>query len=221
MPTWKRRLRLGRGLLALAAACAALAAAAGAAWAHEGRQVQGFAFETGFLVEPAYEGHPNAVFVAVTRTGGDAHAHAGVSGLADTLRVEVTHVESGATRAMALAPWPDQAGAYVARFVPTAPGKYRFRFVGDVEGRAVDETFTSGPDSFDAVQAAQAAQFPVELPSARELAGVSEAAQQRADAADERADFALLLAVSALFLGLVCLALSIFGIFAATRWLSS
>ena len=73
MRIWKCLPRLRRSLLALALAGAALAAAVGAVWAHEGRDVHGFTFDVGFLVEPAYEGQPNAVYLSVTRAGGGDH----------------------------------------------------------------------------------------------------------------------------------------------------
>jgi hypothetical protein len=62
-------------------------------------------------------------------------------------------------------------GQYVASFVPTRPGTYSFHFVGTVEGEKFDETFRSGPKTFDDVQDISAVMFPeVTAPSNDELA---------------------------------------------------
>ena len=100
-----------------------LAAVAGSSvLAHEGRSSTGYDVVVGFLHEPAYEGYLNAVFLEVTRTASQeqdadgprnetassthsadeideepedhAAAPAPVTGLEDTLDVEVTHVAS-------------------------------------------------------------------------------------------------------------------------------
>lgn len=133
-------------------------------------------------------------------------AQVGVSGLANSLVVEVTHLAadmsaSGVARQMALTPLRGEAGGYVAPFIPTAPGPYRFRFVGTIEGVAVDETFTSGPGTFDDVWSATEAQFPRPVPSAREIAGVATAAQQQARDASDASATALTIAVAGLVIG--------------------
>ena len=133
-------------------------------------------------------------------------AQVGVNGLANSLVVEVTHLAgdmsaSGVARQMALSPLPGEDGGYVAPFIPTVPGPYRFRFVGTIEGLPIDETFTSGAGTFDDVRSATEAQFPRPVPSAREIAGVASAAQQQArDAADASAT-ALTIAVAGLAVG--------------------
>ena len=49
----------------------------------------------------------------------------------------------------------------------------------------VDEVFTSGPTTFDDVQSQAVLQFPVTLPTVRELSSVSKASQQEIrDASD-------------------------------------
>ena len=137
----------------------------------------------------------------------DGHAaRAGVTGLANSLVVEVTHLgadmsDSGVARRMALSPLPGERGGYVAPFIPTVPGPYRFRFVGTIEGLPVDETFTSGPGTFDDVRSATEAQFPRPVPSAREIAGVASAAQQQARDASDDAAAALTVAVIGLAVG--------------------
>lgn len=130
----------------------------------------------------------------------------GVTGLANSLVVEVTHLAadmsaSGVARQMALSPLPGERGGYVAPFIPTVPGPYRFRFVGTIDGLPVDETFTSGPGTFDDVRSATEAQFPRPVPSAREIAGVATAAQQQARDASDDAAAALTVAVIGLAVG--------------------
>ncbi len=130
----------------------------------------------------------------------------GVNGLANSLTVEVTHLAadmsaSGVARQMALTPLPGEAGGYVAPFIPTAPGPYRFRFVGTIDGLPIDATFTSGPDTFDDVRSATEAQFPRAVPSAREIAGVATAAQQQARDASDASAMALTVAVAGLVVG--------------------
>ena len=137
----------------------------------------------------------------------DGHgARVGVTGLANSLVVEVTHLAadmsaSGVTRQMALSPLPGESGGYVASFIPTVPGPYRFRFVGTINGMAIDETFTSGPGTFDDVRSATEAQFPRPIPSAREIAGVATAAQQQARDATDASATALTVAVAGLVIG--------------------
>ena len=137
----------------------------------------------------------------------DGHAaRAGVTGLANSLVVEVTHLgadmsDSGVARRMALSPLPGERGGYVAPFIPTVPGPYRFRFVGTIEGLPVDETFTSGPGTFDDVRSATEAQFPRPVPSAREIAGVATAAQLQARDASDASATALTVAVAGLVIG--------------------
>ena len=108
---------------------------------------------------------------------------------------------SGVARQMALSPLPGESGGYVAPFIPTVPGPYRFRFIGTIEGLPVDETFTSGPGTFDDVRSATEAQFPRPVPSAREIAGVATAAQLQARDASDASATALTVAVAGLVIG--------------------
>jgi hypothetical protein len=145
--------------------------------------------------------------VSESMSADDAHqARVGVNGLANSLVVEVTHLAadmsaSGVGRQMALTPLPGADGRYVAPFIPTVPGPYRFRFVGTIDGLPVDETFTSGPGTFDDVRSATEAQFPRPVPSAREIAGVAAAAQQQARDASDASTRALTIAVAGLAVG--------------------
>lgn len=175
-----------------------------AAYAHERRMVGDYQFVVGFAVEPAIEGEKNAVSVRITippeSEGGEATP---VTGLQETLQVEVTHVPSGTSAVRDLRTPFGDPGHYVADMILTAPGQYRFRFFGDIEGTPVDEVFESGPGTFSDVNASQDLQFPDQLPQAREMEsairGSEEAVQSAADdAASARTMSTLALAVGGL-----------------------
>ncbi|MDA0259184.1 MAG: hypothetical protein O2972_10905, partial [Cyanobacteria bacterium] len=141
------------------------------------------------------------------------HADAGTSsvvmGASATLQVEVMHVPTSVKRVMELRPLVGQDGSYVADFIPTAPGVYTFRFFGEIEGQAIDESFTSGPGSFDEVEPASSVQFPVTLREARELQSGLEGVQSdttliatTADNAGSRASTALLIGIIGMLAGI-------------------
>ena len=165
---------------------------------------------------PMLRVQPGTAVVFLNRTGepqliasgmhtDEAHAAAGlggpVTGLEDTLQVEVTHVATRQSTVMALAPLFERPGAYTADFIPTQPGGYRFRFFGSIEGQPFDEAFESGANTFDAVQSRAAAQFPVTLPSIRELEGVVRASRASADEALDAAAGARVLGIVGIAVG--------------------
>ena len=167
-------------------------------------------------VPPMLRVRPGATVVFLNRTGepqliasgmhtDEAHAAAGlgepVTGLEDTLRVEVTHIASGQSTVMALAPLFEHPGAYTADFIPTQPGGYRFRFVGSIEVQPFDEAFESGANTFDAVQSRAVAQFPVALPSVRELEGVVRSSQASANEALDEAAGARVIGIVGIVVG--------------------
>jgi hypothetical protein len=141
----------------------------------------------------------------------------GVTGLEQTLLVEVTHVPSGAKRNMSLHAL-DETGKYKADFIPTASGQYVFHFIGAIEGKQIDERFESGVGTFDDVQPATAIQFPESAASTRELEsavrGALESARQAQDTAlalDAAADSAQSSASTATTLAIVGIALGAAG----------
>ncbi len=142
----------------------------------------------------------------------------GVTGLEQTILVEVTHVPSGATRIMSLHAF-DEPGKYKADFIPTASGQYVFHFSGTIEGKQIDERFESGVGTFDDVQPATAIQFPESAASTRELEsamrGALESARQAQDTAlalDAAANSAKDSASTATTLAIVGMALGAIGI---------
>jgi hypothetical protein len=147
-----------------------------------------------------------------------AHDHADtgtssvVMGASATLQIEVTHVPTSVKRVMELRPLVGQDVSYVADFIPTAPGVYTFRFFGEIEGYAIDESFTSGPGSFDEVEPASSVQFPVMLREARELQSGLEGVQSDTAVIATTADDAGSKASTALMIGIIGMMAGIAGV---------
>ena len=136
--------------------------------AHEVREVAGGQYElvVGFLEEPAFAGEQNGLDLRVSRPVAASPA-AGITeeaegspveGLSDTLQAEVIYGEE--TMELELEPRFGEPGAYRAVFFPTAEGDYTFHIFGDIEGTAIDERFTSGPETFSPVESSEPLQFP-------------------------------------------------------------
>ncbi|MGH2616797.1 MAG: hypothetical protein ACRDJC_16300 [Thermomicrobiales bacterium] len=136
-----------------------------------------YVMEVGFRDEPAYLGQPNALYLNVEEyaTGGTEP----VDGLADTLTAEVT--KDGQTKELALVPTGE--GAYQGIFVPTATGDYTFRVSGTIGKATIDESVTSGPNTFNSVELLSAIEFPVTRPDPAALEAETAAAQSAADTA--------------------------------------
>jgi hypothetical protein len=140
------------------------------ALAHEERQVANdqYTFVVGFFDEPAIVGEKNALILEVTKPSetpaspeaGTSEDHEGVpvEGLAETLAAEVIYGDQRMT--LELRPLFGTPGSYVGYFFPMAEGDYSFRVFGDVEGNAIDETFTSGPETFSPVAPREPLEFP-------------------------------------------------------------
>jgi hypothetical protein len=149
-------LRLRRNGIALLLFVGLLTALVGSAAAHVDVDVANgqYVMEIGFRDEPALQGQPNAVYIGVEKygTGGTEP----VDGLAGTLQAEVSR--DGVTKTIPFVPMGD--GKYEAPFVPTATGDYTFRVFGDIDGNAVDESVTSGPQTFNSVDPLTTHEFP-------------------------------------------------------------
>ncbi len=164
---------------------------------------------------------------------GDNHTHeedaghdAGepVSGASATLEVEVTHIPTGEVRTMGLRPLVEVPGGYLADFVPTSPGAYAFRFFGEIEGEPFDESFSSGPNTFDEVISSRDIQFPLQLKESRELQSAVDGVQSEvasttrlADDADTSASTALIIGIVGLILGIAGSAIGTYGLLVARR----
>lgn len=143
--------------------------------AHESRKVDNnkYQFVVGWLNEPAYSGFLNSIDLTVTDLSGvsasatpaagsdgdnDASAGAPVTGLADTLKADIIYNDK--TMTLDLEPVYNQPGKYNGYVIPTVAGDYSFHIYGTVNGDTIDETFTSGPNTFGTVIDAKTIQFP-------------------------------------------------------------
>lgn len=77
-----------------------------------------------------------------------------IEGLAGKIHVAVTHLPTGVVQGMEVREIAARRGDYVADLVPMA-GAYEIRVYGEIDGMAIDETFRSGPGSFDDVEPAK------------------------------------------------------------------
>jgi hypothetical protein len=110
----------------------------------------------GWDVEPPIEGQKNAAFLRVMR----AHSNPSqpIEGVDLTLRVRV-HQETD-TREFPLRAVHGQRGEYVADFIPTRAGNYRFTFVGTIEDHSIYEVFDSADGAFSIVRSIAELGFP-------------------------------------------------------------
>jgi hypothetical protein len=141
---------------------------AGQATAHEGRHVGDLEMVVGFGQEPAFAGQPNSVELLLFHHGGEP-----IIDLGDTLSVSVGFGDQSTD--LSVEPFFEVGefgtpGDYRAWFIPTRAGQYSFHFTGTIEGAKIDETFTSGPKTFDDVVNPADAEFPVQDPTNGELA---------------------------------------------------
>ncbi len=187
--------RLGR-VTALAAALT-MVVGVGIAAAHESRELGDITMVVGFADEPVFTGQKSGLDLRVSR------GEEPIEGLEETLEAEVTF--DGQTRDLEISPRFGEPGAYSSVFFPTAAGPYTFRIFGELEGEAVDESFTSGPDTFSEVQDVTGGQFPVQFPSTGDVVRNAEAGA----AAGTTATIALILGGAGLLAGLVALGLTL------------
>jgi hypothetical protein len=194
------------------------------ALAHEARSQGDLEMVVGFGTEPAYAGQPNSVQLILVHDGEP------VVDLGNTLDVEVSFGDE--TMALELEPnfavgAFGEPGDYRAWFIPTAPGRYTFHFVGTIDGEEIDEAFTSGPSTFSEVENPADIQFPERAPSAIELAEridqevprltsateeartAAAAASENARAAEDDASSAQTFAILALAVGALGVALAV------------
>jgi hypothetical protein len=182
---------------AVAGALVALLVLPSVAAGHEVRQVGDYEFVVGFMDEPVFTDQKSGLEFQVTR--GDEP----VEGLEETLEAEVTF--NGQTRALALEPRFGEPGWYQSVFFPTAAGPYTFHITGEIDGQAIDESFTAGPETFGEVQDGTSGQFPVAFPGTGDIVRDAEAGA----AAGTTATIALVLGAGGLLAGLVALGLTL------------
>lgn len=185
------------GRAAVLGAALTMVVGVGATLAHESRDVGPYTFVVGFLDEPVYAGLKSGLDLRIST--GDAP----VEGAEETLEAEVIFGDQ--TRALDIAPRFGEPGAYRSVFFPTASGSYTFRIFGEIDGTAVDESFTSGPDTFGDILDTAGGQFPVVYPAAADLARDAETGANAAT----MATIALALGGAGLLAGLVALGVTL------------
>ncbi|HEV3475414.1 MAG TPA: hypothetical protein VG602_08615 [Actinomycetota bacterium] len=162
------RRRAGAVLGAILAALVVPALTAGPAAAHETREVGDYTFVVGWYDEPAFANQPNGPEVTITRGPKETPIVESVD-----LQVDVTF--GGETVTYPLEPafvagvFGDP-GNYSADLFPTRPGTWEFRIYGTVVGQEVDETFTSGEETFSDIEDPAEIAFPVADPNNQQLA---------------------------------------------------
>ena len=151
----------------------------GLASAHVKSTVGPYTMFVGFLNEPAIVEQPNAVYIRVQQ--GDGTSAAPISGLAGTLKADVKF--GNQTTTVALEESDENPGEYTGSFIPTAEGLYTFRIYGTINDTNVDQSFTSGPETFSTVESSASLQFPSKVPPVASVAQVANSAHSTADSA--------------------------------------
>jgi hypothetical protein len=212
--------------LAVVAGASLVVFQASPALAHEEREVGRYHFAVGFGSEPPYAGVLNSVQLLLE----DAHGKP-VTKLQNGLEVAVSFGDR--TQSFPIEPDFEIGesgipGDYRAWFIPTRAGRYSFHFTGTLNGQPVDETFTSGPKTFDDVNEATGVEFPVQDPTLGQLSeriqrevprldtaisGVRTTASTASDAASSATAFA----VVALVLGAVGIAIGVVSLVRGRR----
>jgi hypothetical protein len=194
------------------------------AWAHEERSVGRYRVEVGFGDEPPYAGFRNSIQLIVA----DARSGSPLTDLGDSVKVAV--MTGQASMDLSLEPnfeigGDGEPGDYRAWFIPTSPGTYTFRFTGTIKGTAFNQSFTSGPSTFDDVNDPMQAEFPVQVPTNGALAQrvVAEAARQATAVAaarshaDSQVRTARLLAIVAIVVAVLGVAFGMAGMRTARK----
>jgi hypothetical protein len=193
------RFRALRPFLAACSAALLSVLVVAPAFAHEERDINGYAVEVGFITEPVFVGDRNGLFVEVRKDDQP------VDDVQKTVKATVAY--GSQTRDLALNAG-NEPGTYTAIFIPTAAGRYTFHLTGTLpDGSVVDQSFTSSPTGFDEVQEIAAGQFPVQFPSQAQLVAN---AQKGADAAGQT-PIALALGATGVLLGLAALGVAVAG----------
>ncbi len=133
--------------------------------AHETRTIADGRYQivVGFMNEPVFAGDKSGLEFWVsevstaTPAGGESEGTP-VEGLEETLQAEVIFGDQ--TMDLPLEATWDEPGGYGSVFFPMEPGDYTFRIFGTVGDAEIDESFTSGPETFSMVADPAPLQFP-------------------------------------------------------------
>ena len=177
------RKRMAASMTAIIGLAAVLVVAlSGPASAHEERKVGAYHFVVGWGEEPAYAGIKNSVQLFLSTSSGKA-----VNNLGDSLQVEVIFGSQKMSLPLELNFDPDSGagmpGDYRAWVIPTSPGDYTFHFTGKIGNQSVDQSFTSGPSTFDPVKDPAQVEFPIKEPPVSQVAGLAQRLSTRLQAA--------------------------------------
>jgi hypothetical protein len=134
--------------------------------AHETRTIGDGQYQivVGFMNEPVFAGDKSGLEFWVTEVsaatpGAGDEEGTPVEGLEETLQAEVIYEDQ--TMALPLtAKWDEPGGYYSVFFPSAAEGDYTFRIFGTINGTEIDETFTSGPETFGPVEDPAPLRFP-------------------------------------------------------------
>lgn len=196
------------------AALIAVVVSSGPAWAHEHREVGDLATTVGWVEEPAYVGFGNAAQLRIEKAAAADRDDGETDPVTEVeLQVEITFGGPDDTETygpVEMSPAFGIPGEYRAFMVPTRPGTYTFRIFGTVDGQDFDETYTSGPDTFNDIRATSDVQFPEIDPSAGELKEATERLENELSSAQDQTRIALIVGGLGLLLG-------IFGLFRGRR----
>lgn len=179
--------------------------------AHETRQVGEYEFVVGWWTEPAFANQPNGPEVTISKEGKPVVE--GVDLSADVIFGEETTTYA-LEPAFIVGVFGDP-GNYNADLVPTRPGTWEYRIYGTVEGAEVDETFTSGPETFSDIEDPAETAFPVADPNAAELSERIQTEADRVATVESEAEKAKDDASSARTLGLIGIIVGAAGLVAA------
>jgi hypothetical protein len=151
----------------------ALAGSPGSASAHERRVVGNYLFVVGWTGEPAIADQPNAMSLEITLFPNGVPENAGteategqdlggtpVEGAEKTLKASITTGGAAQTKELTLQPKFGTPGTYQGQVIPAIAGDYAFIVTGTLDGTPVNETFESGPDTFDSVEDPATLEFP-------------------------------------------------------------
>lgn len=156
------------GVFVFAALLAAGGLAPAALDAHEQREIADGQYHVvvGFLNEPAVQGELNGISVRISvndpeatpAAEGEEVERAPVEGLETSLTFEIIYEDQ--TAELPVETVFRDPGHYVAYVIPTEPGVYSFRISGEIDGVAIEETFTAGPETFSEVAPRADLEFP-------------------------------------------------------------
>lgn len=195
----------------------ALGGPTGSVFAHEHRAVGNYSFVVGWTGEPAISNQPNAVSLELmffengvpemTEENEDEDlGGVPVEGADSTLKVEVQTAGGAQSTDLDLEPAFGEVGVYESTsIIPTLPGDYTFIFTGTIDGTEINETFTSGPETFSTVDDATTLEFP--QPSAD-----ADSSSDASDSEDDDDNMGVIVGGIAIVLAVIAGGLSIYAL---------